>query len=175
MRAKNEREQERQERQAKKKVNLPRRIQPKRNAAVDAAAAVFAAAVISDQDSSDSDLDSRGSAASYDPGPELYYNVDDSDFYEGLVEEDKETYRKIIRRKKMFLSKARKTTVPILQRNELHDRASQQCEIVRVQQQERGRGQVVIAEVLEILLFLHQMQQLIHMLMNLGPLLRVLI
>ena len=39
----------------------------------------------------------------------------------------------------MFLSKARKTTVPILQRNELHDRASQQCEIVR-QQEGEGEG-----------------------------------
>ena len=140
MRAKNERDKERQERLAIKlsTVNLPRRIQPKRNAAVDAAAAVFAAAVISDQDSSDSDLDSRGSAASYDPGPEFYYNVDDSDFHEGLVDEDRATYRKIIRRKKMFLNKARKTTIPILQRNELHDRASQKCEIVRVQQEGGG-------------------------------------
>ena len=40
----------------------------------------------------------------------------------------------------MFLDKARKTTVPILQRCEPHDRASQKCEIVRVQQQE-GEGE----------------------------------
>ena len=134
--SKKERDKERLEKLAKKisTVNLPRRIQPKRNAAA------IAAAVISDYDSSDSDLDSRGSAASYDPEPELYYNVTDSDFYEGLVEEDKKTYRKVIRRKKMFLGKARNTTVPILQRNELHDRASQKCEIVR-QQEGEGEGE----------------------------------
>ena len=40
----------------------------------------------------------------------------------------------------MFLDKTRKTTVPILQRCEPHDRASQKCEIVRVQQQE-GEGE----------------------------------
>merc|ERR1712215_410836 len=98
--SKKERDKEKQEKLAKKlsKVNVPRRTQPPRNAAA------VAAAVMSDYDSSsgDSDLDSFGSAASYDPDHELYTSVEDSDFTEGLVGEDRRTYRKIIRRKKCF-------------------------------------------------------------------------
>ena len=99
-------------------------------------------AMMSDyDDSSDSsDLDSAGSAASYDPDHDLYTDVTDSDFTEGLIGEDRRTYQKTIRRKKKFLDKTRKTTVPILQRCEPHNRSSQKCEIVRVQQDGEGEG-----------------------------------
>ena len=130
--SKKERDKEKQEKLAKKlsRVNVPRRTQPPRNAAA-------AVAMMSDYDSSSgsSDIDSAGSAASYDPDPDLYTDVTDSDFTEGLIGEDRRTYQKTIRRKKKFLDKTRRTTVPILQRCEPHDRASQKCEIVRVQQE----------------------------------------
>ena len=101
--SKKERDKERLEKLAIKlsKVNVPRRTQPPRDAAA------VAAAVMSDYDSSsgDSDLDSFGSAASYDPDHDLYTDVTDSDFHEGLIGEDRITYQKTIRRKKKFLEK----------------------------------------------------------------------
>ena len=100
--SKKERDKEKQEKLAKKlsRVNVPRRTQPPRNAAAVAAAV----AMMSDYDSSSgsSDIDSAGSAASYDPDPDLYTDVTDSDFTEGLIGEDRRTYQKTIRRKKSF-------------------------------------------------------------------------
>ena len=142
--SKKERDKEKQEKLAKKlsRVNVPPRTQPLRNAA----AVAPAVAMMSDYDDStdSSDLDSAGSAASYDPDHDLYTDVTDSDFTEGLIGEDRRTYQKTIRRKKKFLDKTRKTTVPILQRCEPHNRSSQKCEIVRVQQDGEGEGEGVI-------------------------------
>ena len=165
MEVKNERNRERKDKLNKKlsKVCVPPRSQPPRNAAVAPAVAVMGDSDISSDSSEDSDLDSAGSQASYDPEQDLgCTDVTDSDFTDGLTGEDKITFQKQIRRKKRFMYKERTTTVPILQRGEPNDRSSQKCQIVSMQQdgegrggrerRERERGPVVLAGALKMLL-----------------------
>ena len=103
--SKKERVKEKREKLAKtlSRINVPRRKQPLRDAAAVAAAAVMTSDDDLSSESSDcSDLDSAGSAASYDPDNDLYTDATDSDFHEGLIGEDRKTYQKTIRRKKCF-------------------------------------------------------------------------
>merc|ERR1712121_323660 len=93
------------------KLSVPLRSQPPRNSAVVPAVDVMDDSDISSDESEDSDLDSAGSNASYDPAQDLKNNTD-SDWTDGLTGEDKVSYQKTIRRKKKFLFKPRSTPVP---------------------------------------------------------------
>merc|ERR1712236_100136 len=73
-------------------------------------------------------------------GYDLFTDATDSDFHDGLTGEDKNTFKKTLRRKKRFLSKPRDTTVPILQRCQTQDRLSQKCQIVRMEEEGEGEG-----------------------------------
>ena len=155
---KNERNRERNDKldKALSKFSVPPRSQPPRNSAVVPAVDVMDDFDISSDESEDSDLDSVGSNASYDPTQDLRNNTD-SDWTDGLQGEDKISYHKTVRRKKRFLYKPRDTPVPILQRCEPNDRSSQKCKIVRRQQdgeggRERERDAVVLAGALKMLL-----------------------